>query len=356
MLFSYAGKSQKRYLHGAEKNFLSRFIDLLEWLFRDRQFNFNYYAFGLNLKSTKQQDYIGRDEFLALKNKAEDTLKSASGSKDLSYDVLTKDKFVNFVYLNALKIPVVEVDQLVSEQATDMHGIVRPLESLLQSSEAFVLKNTTLEAGEGFLLCRPIDKERIKVNKQVLSFSEFKAKLRGGNWVYQRLIQSHSEIRKVNATALNTTRIVTIRDGNKIIYLTGFQSFATGTSEIDSWGQGAVYVGIEPHNNCLRGSGYYHPSFPEKAITTAHPDSGIHFDKYPMPWLSDAVDICKQAHRFFYNQFVIGWDVVITDKGPLILEANEKPGMNAVQCLDGGLRIKIKQSFKNTINYYTDIP
>jgi hypothetical protein len=40
--------------------------------------------------------------------------------------------------------------------------------------------------------------------------------------------------------------------------------------------------------------------------------------------------------------FVIGWDVAITDEGPMIVEANEKPGMNVVQCLDGGLRRRIE--------------
>jgi len=33
--------------------------------------------------------------------------------------------------------------------------------------------------------------------------------------------------------------------------------------------------------------------------------------------------------------------VAITDSGPLIIEANEKPGMNVAQALNGGLRQKI---------------
>jgi hypothetical protein len=155
----------------------------------------------------------------------------------------------------------------------------------------------------------------------------------------------------VNATALNTTRILTILNGKDPAYLTGFQSFATGNAEIDSWGHGSVYVGFNYRESVLKGLGFYHPAVKKYARVETHPDSGIKFDGYFIPYLNESVELCLKAHRLLYNNFIIGWDVVITDEGPLILEANEKPGMNAVQCIDGGLRYRIKEYYRNTKNY-----
>jgi hypothetical protein len=352
LLFIFPGRRNKNYFTGKEKSFIQRFIDLFLWLLRDDQFNHNYYALGLNLKGKKQKDIIGRKEFLESKHKAEIILRQINGSTHLHYEVLTKDKFINFLILKSLNIPVVQVKKLIAGQVVGFNDDILPMESLFEIKQPFVLKNITLEYGEGFLLCEPLDTSSLVVNDQSVSAGEFLAKISGSIWIMQDVVKSHTAISTINSTALNTTRIVTILNGREPVYLTGFQSFATGTNKIDSWGKGAVYVGIDYKMDRLKEYGFYHPSIPDRALTIAHPDSGIIFKGYPLPFLNEAVEMCIKAHRFLYNHFIIGWDVVITDDGPLILEANEKPGMNAVQCIDGGLRKIIQQCYRNTINHF----
>jgi hypothetical protein len=213
------------------------------------------------------------------------------------------------------------------------------------------VKDTILESGDGFLYCEPIDEKYIRVNDEELSKEKFKDKIKNRRWIIQEVIRSHEKIRLVNSTSLNTTRIVTILNGEKPVFLTGFQAFATGQTKIDSWGKGAVYVGFDPFSGKLKDKGYFHPSFSNKSVIYSHPDSGIVFRDYQLPFISDAIILCIKAHGLLFTNFVIGWDVVITDNGPLILEGNEKPGMNAVQCINGGLRSVIKQYYINTINY-----
>jgi glutathione synthase/RimK-type ligase-like ATP-grasp enzyme len=60
-----------------------------------------------------------------------------------------------------------------------------------------------------------------------------------------------------------------------------------------------------------------------------------------IPFIKESVKLCINAHRLLYFNFIIGWDVAITDEGPMIVEANEKPGLNIAQCIDGGLGEKI---------------
>ena len=44
---------------------------------------------------------------------------------------------------------------------------------------------------------------------------------------------------------MNITRIVTLYNGNDVFFITGYQAFATGKQNSDSWDKGAVYVGFD---------------------------------------------------------------------------------------------------------------
>ncbi|HNX00779.1 MAG TPA: sugar-transfer associated ATP-grasp domain-containing protein, partial [Candidatus Cloacimonadota bacterium] len=98
----------------------------------------------------------------------------------------------------------------------------------------------------------------------------------------------------------------------------------------------------------LKKYGYYNLSIPDKSIALEHPDSHIPFEGYSIPYMKDAIELCTKAHRLLFFNFLVGWDVAITDEGPIIVEANEKPGMNIVQAMDGGLKAKISQYASHT--------
>jgi hypothetical protein len=351
LLFPYAFGRRKKYFSGEEKNIIHKFRDLVSWLLRDDQFNHNYYAFGLNLRYSMQNEFIGRKEFLEIKYKAEYQIKNAGGFNDLMYGVVSKDKFVANALLVANNIPCVPVLGLISgTQIFYTNGNTKTIDDLLCFKEPFVLKNVILEYGDGFMLCKT-QNDKIYTGGVVLDLNGIRQRLGNGKWIVQKKYESHEAIRNVNKTALNTTRVVTILSGKDPVYLTGFQSFATGDAENDNWGNGSIYVGFNYRRSVLKAHGFYHPAIEQQAIVETHPDSAVKFEGYFIPFLNESVELCLAAHRLYYNNFIIGWDAVITDRGPLILEANEKPGMNAVQCIDGGLRYKIKECYTNTINY-----
>lgn len=331
----------KKYHEGKKKSKLQILSDLLAWQIREGEFNSMYYAVGIEQKAIAQSNYIGRKTFLKIKTKVEKRLKTRAGSERIIYDVITKDKFYANSILKANAMPCILNTALISGYSLIFpDGKNKELEYIFDFKEPFFIKNITLEAGEGILFCKAC-KEAIEVNGKSISFDEFKNLLGDKIWVIQDQYHSHEVLKKINATALNTTRIVTIFNGKFPEYLCGFQGFATGDTVTDSWSHGSVYVGINVENESLVGFGLTSPSDNREGLLSSHPDSGIIFDGYPLPFLKDAVDLCIKAHRLFYFNYIIGWDVAITDNGPLIVEANEKPGMNVAQALGGGLREKV---------------
>jgi hypothetical protein len=333
--------SYKKYAATSTKNPWRRYLEAQQWLIKKKEFCKFYYAWRLNAAGSRPNDFISRKDFLKLRSQAEKKLVKEKNLGDLNYDVLTKDKFIAGSFLLANSIPCVTHLCLIS--AGEFIAIAEPdadLESLLERENELFIKNVSLEASDGVIHCLFSD-AALYVNDCQVSLSDLQARLSKGVWIIQRKFQSHPVIRAVNASALNTTRIVTILDKGKPRYLTGFQAFATGTARTDSWDKGSIYVGIDTQNGCLKEYGFHNLSDRVNSISTRHPDSGVEFKGYRIPHLKEAVDLCVKAHRLFYNNFIIGWDVAITENGPLIVEANEKPGMNAVQCVDGGLRKQI---------------
>ena len=61
------------------------------------------------------------------------------------------------------------------------------------------------------------------------------------------------------------------------------------------------------------------------------------------------IDLLIQMYINIIIYIIIGQYIAITDDGPIIVEANVKPGMNAVQCVDGGLMHKFKNIGKNNL-------
>lgn len=343
LTFRYVRGEVKHYHSGMGKSKFRILLDLISWYSREHEFNKMYYAWGLNISNKQQEHYIGRREFLKIKNRVEKLLKKQCGCPELNYDVITKDKFYANSIFKANGVPCIpNVAVIFNSKIVFPESQVKGLDAIFGLKDTFFVKNTVLEAGDGVLTCRIMD-DQIMVNDDLVSLKTFTNKLQNKTWVVQDQFHSHQDIKKLNPTALNTTRIVTIMNGTEPEYLTGFQAFATNNATTDSWSKNSVYVGIDVENLCLKEFGFYNLDVKDKSLVTEHPDSHIKFKDYKLPYLKEAVELCIRAHNLLFFNFVIGWDVAITDEGPFIVEANEKPGMNAVQCIDAGLRNAIRQ-------------
>lgn len=350
LCFRILRDSFKKYRAESTKKPWRRYLEAQQWLIRQGEFCKFYYAWGLNSQDVRLDDFIGRKAFLRLKAAAEEKLKQINELGGMQYDVITKDKFVAESLMEANGIPCISHHGIIVRGEYLSTGNHRgKLEDLLNKEGELFFKNVALEAGDGVFNARKLG-TGIMVDEQKLSWPELMDRMAKGVWLVQSKLVSHASLRKINGSALNTTRIVTILSKSGPMYLNGFQAFATGNARTDSWSKGAVYVGIDVENESLKEYGIYHPADPTNSIASYHPDSQIVFKEYKVPFLKDAVQLCIQAHRLLYNNFIIGWDVAITDQGPVIVEANEKPGINAVQCVDGGCKQTMLACYKDLLS------
>ena len=292
----------------ASKRKFEIYSELIIWYFKFGERNKMYFAWGLNEQGKSLSDYMSRKEFLKIKSKAERHLLKTNNISLLNYDVVTKDKFVANSFLSANNIPCIPHYGVViggEFYSTDNSSDRDNLDLLLDKEEGIVFKNITLEFSEGFILCQKRD-DIFFMNGKENSLSELKNILGSGVWLVQKKISSHKALRMINNSALNTTRIVTIRDKNRPVYLTGFQAFARGAAVTDSGSGGSIYVGVDIEKECLKEYGLYNTGDPVCTFLDKHPDSGITFKDYKIPFLKEAIQLCIKAHNLLYNNFIIG--------------------------------------------------
>ena len=62
-----------------------------------------------------------------------------------------------------------------------------------------------------------------------------------------------------------------------------------------------------------------------------HPDTQARIAGRPLPMWSETKALAIRAHRSFADRVLVGWDIAITDDGPIVVEGNSSPDLDIVQ-------------------------
>ena len=69
-----------------------------------------------------------------------------------------------------------------------------------------------------------------------------------------------------------------------------------------------------------------------------HPDNSIVFEGFEIPFFKEAVEMSKDLHSKLYRVHSIGWDIAITQNGPVFIEGNSLWEVSGTQAAVGGLK------------------
>jgi hypothetical protein len=109
----------------------------------------------------------------------------------------------------------------------------------------------------------------------------------------------------------------------------------------DNWARGGLSVHIDIGTGTL-GRGVFKPKY-GGAWTDTHPDTKVRFAGLQLPFWREVCEVCTRAARLTPGLRSVGWDVVITADGPIILEGNPDWDLQMVQVhTDGFLQPAIR--------------
>jgi hypothetical protein len=150
-------------------------------------------------------------------------------------------------------------------------------------------------------------------------------------WIVQERVRNHPDLRRLSASeAVQTVRAITLvrRDG-RVEVLWADLRVVMGDAQVDNWRDGSTGNGLAPVD---LGSGRIGPvvapapSGEGTVVHEAHPRSGVRFDDVALPGWTDAVRLLKRVAPELAPLRAVGWDVVLTEGGPLILEVQARWG------------------------------
>ena len=58
-----------------------------------------------------------------------------------------------------------------------------------------------------------------------------------------------------------------------------------------------------------------------------------------IPFFKEAVEMAKELHSKLYRIHSVGWDIAITQEGPIFIEGNSRWEVSGTQAAVGGLKI-----------------
>ena len=80
-------------------------------------------------------------------------------------------------------------------------------------------------------------------------------------------------------------------------------------------------------------------------FTKEHPDTHIVFKDFEIPYYRDAERMAVELHKRLYRSHSVGWDIAITEDGPMFIEGNGWWEISLIQAVHGGLKKQIEKHF-----------
>lgn len=316
-------------------------IDNFKWLCRYHELNQYYTSYGLDIAEwRKPEDFICYRDFMRMRNDGNQTEKLTI-SGHYNYIVLLRDKYVFSAYLTSMlgSQYVAANRALISDGKAFIcsTNTWTEIEELLTEGSSLVYKVLDGECADGVMLVE-VKNDLVIADGRQYTKKEFVDKINCKKIIVQNVITQHQAMQAFKTRSVNTLRIITIKGNSGVVNV--FAAFlrlsGSADSFVDNRAKGGLGIGINLENGRLMKYGFPHDAFGVKQ--EVHSLSGIRFEGYQLPYWKNTIDLVCNAHKQFYDLQSIGWDVVLTDTGPVLLEGNDDWEISGPQDTYGGLR------------------
>ena len=315
-----------------KKPFPKIFIEFFKLWLTKRSFPLHYFGRFLYRKEfTKPANYMDMKEFRSFIN--------ANKNNEPQFVHLLENKFMfslfckehglstatNFSY-NLKDTFFLDNKPIKVRSITDLKFFFSRVFKLNGIEELFLKSFNGYGGKEVFLLQKDrLDEKLIVIGNQLLN----------NCYVHQKVIKQHKNIGEIYPHSVNTIRIETYIDTQGNIHILGtLMRFGCGGKVIDNVSSGGFYVPIDKETGCLKEKGFRSMVFGGEQLK-AHPDTNYIFENFKVPFFLEALDLVKKFTNCIPNR-LIGWDIAITESGPLVLEGNNTPGITIGEIGNGG--------------------
>ena len=283
-----------------------------------------YYEFEFDKRSEAfRRDFLGLDEqryYLELLN-------------PLKYLSLARNKYVAHKMLENTGIRTSELygyyqpEARYSENtecAGDLAGVLHILKD--KTVQCCVIKTTESSHGDNVWVIKSIDYQEndavlTRFDGQQLALSSV---LGDEALIFESVVRQTAQLAAFNPSSVNTVRFMTALypDGSAKVVATFMKIGRAGRCVDNAGGGGNVDVCVEVDTGEIRHAIQFDGWRNVKDIDS-HPDSGAQLNGVLLEnWESVKAEVTRFQQAFPYCK-VAGWDIALTDEGPVVIEIND---------------------------------
>lgn len=148
----------------------------------------------------------------------------------------------------------------------------------------------------------------------------------------QRRVETHSGLADLTSGALSTVRVTTCLNerGDPEIVGAVFRMGIGGNRTVDNLHAGGIATKVGLDDGTLSNASDLGMDS-KLGWLDRHPDTGAQIAGRILPLWSETKALAVRAHCSFTDRVLVGWDIAITDDGPLIVEGNSSPDLDIMQ-------------------------
>lgn len=285
-----------------------------------------YYLYGLDVKGTNPSNYITEEYNMAYLDYVQ------THNPENNYIVTLSDKCLFAVIMHDNNMPIPATYGMIRDGKLRLQGDyanVVPMETILQKDCHLLCKPNRGHGGNGIITIH-VSGGKLYRRGEVMGIDQFKEMVSGDTYLIQHYVENqHEAMAKLFPKVLNTLRVTMVRTDKGIELLGVMCLMGSAGSEYSNWHFGGICISVDEEGR-LRKYGF---SNSERKITK-HPNTGVVFEGYQIPFYKETIDICTKAMDVFYGMKTIGWDMAITEEGPIFIEGNHGWGVAAHQMVD----------------------
>lgn len=206
------------------------------------------------------------------------------------------------------------------------------------------LKNLKYEDFVNFVKCKdkivvkPLNEcggkgvEVISIGKDSDLERIFNSLIRNKQYLVEDYIYQSRQMSLLYNKSVNTLRILTFYKNKKVYILKSILKIGNGGS-VDNFSSGGMYTFVDENGKV------YVPAIDEEGnVFEVHPISKKKIVGFEIPKYKEVVDFVKELGLVVPKVRYVGWDIAITDDGPVVVEGNNFSGIFQVKPSISGIK------------------
>ncbi|MEV8268282.1 sugar-transfer associated ATP-grasp domain-containing protein [Microbacterium sp. NPDC076911] len=285
-------------------------------------------------KNVGFQDYIDYD-FAILTGAERATYMTHPVSNQLSQKYDHPD--YRYMFQDKVEFNRVFSDFLLRDWMVVTDGNADEVQAFVTAQETVVTKEPVGQAGTGV--------HRYHASEITDWASFHRGLLERGELLIEEVIRQHSDLAAVCPGTVNTTRVTAFFDGNETHILAMAQKFGRGAVS-DQMTFGGFYTMLGENGHSM-GPGYDSHAH----VHAKHPDSDFVIADFQLPMVEEVKAFVDQVARVVPQVQYVGWDIVVTPDGPVLVEGNWGAGVYENKPSVTGIRTGNKGRYRAAIGF-----